>query len=43
MVELQLELSFFSVRDRDGRMLPPEDLHTQGALLMDALLDLEKV
>lgn len=41
MVELQLELSF-AVRDRDGRMLPPEELHAQGTLLMDALLDLEK-
>jgi hypothetical protein len=41
MVELQLEL-MFSVRDRTGRMLPPEELHTQGELLMGALLDLEK-
>ncbi|WP_433369031.1 hypothetical protein ACQPZX_42700 [Actinoplanes sp. CA-142083] len=41
MVELQLEL-VFSVRDRKGRPLPPEQLHDEGARLMEALLDLEK-
>ena len=41
MVDLQLEL-MFSVCDRDGRVLPPEELHSQGELLMGALLDLEK-
>ena len=41
MVELHLGL-VFAVRDRDGRMLPPEHLHDQAAQLMAALLDLEK-
>lgn len=41
MVGLQLVLAF-AVRDRDGGMLPPEDLHTQGELLMGALLELEQ-
>jgi len=41
MVDLQL-VFMFSVRNHKGRMLPPEELHTQGELLMDALLDLEK-
>jgi hypothetical protein len=41
MVELQLELRF-AVRDRNGRPLPPERLHTEGERLMEALLDLEK-
>ena len=40
MVELQLMLAF-AVRDHNGRMLPPDELHTQGELLMGALLDLE--
>lgn len=42
MVDLQLELAF-AVRDRDGRMLPPEELHIQGELLMQALLELERI
>ena len=41
MVELQLELGF-AVRDRQGRTLPPERLHAEGARLMAALLDLEQ-
>lgn len=41
MVGHQLELTF-AVRDRNGHMLPPEELHSQGEQLMVALLDLEK-
>lgn len=33
----------FAVRSRDGASLPAEELHSEGARLMEALLDLEKV
>ena len=32
----------FTVCDRAGRRIPPDELHRQGERLMEALLDLEK-